>query len=80
MKLWEYPENDVVYVRLAEEPVSDTLFVGDSVALDYGSSGMLVGIEFLAASAGVHLPDDLPNSASIGRLLEENGYRLLVAA
>jgi uncharacterized protein YuzE len=78
MKIWHYPENDVVYVRLGDEPVADTRFIGDTVALDYASTGTLVGVEFLAASQGVHVPDDLPHSTSIGRLLEEHGYQVLI--
>ena len=51
MKLHYYPETDSLYVALRPNAASDTREIGPNVNADFGSDGVLVGIDIDMASA-----------------------------
>jgi uncharacterized protein YuzE len=48
-------ESDAVYVQLSSEAVKRTRVIDDARIVDYDANGMVVGVEFLGASAGLDL-------------------------
>jgi uncharacterized protein YuzE len=48
-------DSDAVYIQLSDEPVARTVVVDDARFVDYDSSGAVVGVELLGASAGPDL-------------------------
>ncbi len=63
------PEADAVYVDLREaQGRVRTTRIDEQRLLDYDEEGMLVGVEFLFVSRGLHL-DGLPEAEYIEQLL-----------
>jgi uncharacterized protein YuzE len=50
MKLHYYPETDSLYIELRAEPGAETREVAPGVNADFGSDGMIVGLDIDGAS------------------------------
>jgi uncharacterized protein YuzE len=50
MKISYDPKYDVMYLKLTDEKVVDTIEVEKNVLIDYGDHGEMIGIEIINAS------------------------------
>lgn len=57
-------ENDIVYIRLSESPVSESDENKHGVIIDYAEDGSIVGIEILQASKKQIQPEKIEYIAS----------------
>ncbi len=72
------PQVDAAYVHLTDAAVAYSKRLDDRRVLDYAEDGSPRGVELLYISDGVNV-SDLPQQATIGRLLEEHGIKSLAA-
>jgi len=70
---------DALYIRLSDKPFASTKSLDDQRHVNYAQDGTPIGIEVLYPSLGVNV-DSLPHEASVGRLLEEHGFRVYSTA
>ena len=55
MKLHYYPETDSLYIELSPGPSSETRAITDTVNVDFGADGGVVGIDIDRASTQLDL-------------------------
>lgn len=68
------PEADALYVRLRDDEQPETQeFLDDLRILDYSAGGAVVGVEFIAASAGIDL-SGVPFVPRVEELIAESGH------
>ena len=67
-------EADALYIWLRELPIAFGVDLDHSRHIDYAADQKPVGVELLNVSKGVNL-DDVPERASVERLLEEHRIR-----
>lgn len=72
-------DSDVLYVRLRDAPATVTEFLDELRALDYSADHAVVGIEFIGASAGVHL-GDVPFATTVQELIRDSGHKIPILA
>jgi len=70
---------DALYIRFSHGSFSHTEIVDDHRNIDYAQDGSVIGIEVLYPTLGVNV-SGLPREASVGRLLEEYGFRVISTA
>jgi uncharacterized protein YuzE len=70
-------EADAIYITLRELPYAYGEDIDHERRVDYSAYGEPIGVELLCVSDGVNV-DDLPDQATIVRLLEE--HRIMVFA
>jgi uncharacterized protein YuzE len=70
---------DVLYVRLSDAAVSATKTLDDLRLIDVASDGVVIGIEFIAASGGVDLCD-VPFRPRVEKLIGDSGYGIKILA
>jgi len=73
------PTEDILYVRLSDESVADTVCLDDLRIIDYSVDGGVIGIEFIGASGGVELRD-IPFSHKVEELIRDHGLALPIYA
>ena len=67
-------EADALYVRLRDDEQPETQeFLDDLRILDYSADRAVVGVEFLAASAGIDL-SDVPHAARVQEIIAQSGH------
>ena len=73
-------EADILYVELRDDEASTTQkFLDDLRIIDYSADGAVVGVEFIAASAGIDLTD-VPSAASVEALISDSGHSFKIFA
>ena len=68
-----------MYIGLNDKSFAVTKNLDDQRYVNYAEDGTPIGIEILYPSLGVNV-DGLPSEASVGRLLEEHGFRVYSTA
>ena len=79
MELTYDTQADALYIRLNDKSFAVTKNLDDQRYVNYAEDGTPIGIEILYPSLGVNV-DGLPSEASVGRLLEEHGFRVYSTA
>jgi uncharacterized protein YuzE len=72
-------EADVLYVRLSEEDVAETIALSDLHLLDRDASGGVVGIEFISPGDGIDL-SGAPLRATIEKAIRDSGLSIAIFA
>lgn len=73
-------EAEVLYVQLLDDETSaNQKFLDDLRILDYSADGAVVGVEFIAASAGIDLTD-VPFAARVEKLIGQSGHSFKIFA
>ncbi len=70
---------DVLYVRLNDSAVASTQSLDDLRLIDVSAEGVVVGIEFIDASAGIDLRD-VPFRHRVEQLIGDSGYKIRILA
>ena len=69
-------EADAIYITLREMPYKWGEDLDHRRRIDFGEDDRPIGIELLSVSKGIDL-NDLPERATIARLLAEHGFHVL---
>ncbi len=69
-------EADAIYITLREMPYKWGEDLDHRRRIDFGEDNKPIGIELLSVSKGIDL-SDLPERATIARLLAERGFHVL---